>query len=123
MDIHSHVIYGVDDGAETIQDSRAMLALAAALAAACFVRVYDSAHLRRHPLQKVKMMKLLVTGEPAEDKPGLSYSFRMGVGFVKKPGNFDSSGDCGFGRHGYSRHAGGCQHVGRLGRVHERGPR
>ena len=64
---------------------------------ACFVRVYDSAHLRRHPLQKVKMMKLLVTGETAEDKQGLSYSFRMGVAFAKKPGNFDSSGDCGFG--------------------------
>jgi hypothetical protein len=64
---------------------------------ACFVRVYDGAHLKRHPQQKVKMMKLLVTGEPAEDKPGLSYSFRMGVAFVKRPGNFDSSGECGLG--------------------------
>lgn len=64
---------------------------------ACFVRVYDSAHLRRHPLQKVKVMKLLVTAEAEEERPGLSYSFRMGVAFVKKPGNFDSSGSCGFG--------------------------
>jgi hypothetical protein len=61
---------------------------------ACFVRVYDPGHLARHPLQKVKAMKLLVTGEPAEDSPGLSYSFRMGVAFVKRPGNFDSSGAC-----------------------------
>lgn len=64
---------------------------------ACFVRVYDGAHLARHPLQKVKMMKLLVTAERAEEKPDLSYSFRLGVAFTKKPGNFDSSGDCGFG--------------------------
>jgi hypothetical protein len=61
---------------------------------ACFVRVYDSAHIARHPLQKVKAMKLLVTGEQAQDKPGLSYSFRMGVSFVKRRGNFDSSGEC-----------------------------
>jgi hypothetical protein len=62
---------------------------------ACFVRVYDGAHIARHPLQKVKAMKLLVTGERAQDKPGLSYSFRMGVNFVKRRGNFDSSGECG----------------------------
>jgi hypothetical protein len=62
---------------------------------ACFVRSYDSAHLARHKLQKVKAMKLLVTGEPFEEgSPGLSYSFRMGVSFVKRPGNFDSSGSC-----------------------------
>jgi hypothetical protein len=64
---------------------------------ACFVRTYDSAHLARHPLQKVKMMKLLVTAERVEEKPDLSYSFRLGVAFTRKPGNFDSSGDCGFG--------------------------
>src|ERR1700683_3986298 len=29
VDIHSHIVFGVDDGAKTIEDSLAMLALAA----------------------------------------------------------------------------------------------
>jgi protein-tyrosine phosphatase len=37
IDIHSHVICGVDDGAETIQESRAMLALAAECGTAAIV--------------------------------------------------------------------------------------
>jgi hypothetical protein len=61
---------------------------------ACFVRVYDQPHLNRHPLQKVSAMKLLITAEKAEDAPGLRYSFRLGVKFTKRPGDFDSSGDC-----------------------------
>jgi hypothetical protein len=62
---------------------------------ACFVRVYDSAHLARHPLQKVKSMKLLVTGEKSSDLPVLGYSFRLGLNFRSRKGNFDSSGSCG----------------------------
>jgi hypothetical protein len=62
---------------------------------ACFVRVYDSAHLARHPLQKVKSMKLLVTGEKSSDLPVLGYSFRIGLNFRARKGNFDSSGSCG----------------------------
>jgi hypothetical protein len=61
---------------------------------ACFVRRYDSAHLVRHPLQKVAAMKLLVTAEKTEQDPALSYSFRLGVKFTKRPGDFDSSGFC-----------------------------
>jgi len=62
---------------------------------ACFVRVYDAAHLARHPLQKVKSMKLLVTGEKSSDLPVLGYSFRLGLNFRNRKGNFDSSGSCG----------------------------
>ena len=68
---------------------------------ACFVRAYDGAHLAAHPLQKVKSMKVLVTAEKDEqpaaptDSAGLGYSFRMGVTFTRRPGNFDSSGSCG----------------------------
>src|SRR3954465_1467265 len=61
---------------------------------ACFVRLYDAAHLARHPLQKVNAMKLLITAEIAEDEV-LNYSFRLGLAFRNRPGNFDSSGDCG----------------------------
>jgi hypothetical protein len=62
---------------------------------ACFVRRYDAAHLAKHSLQKVSAMTLLITAETdAEDKT-LNYSFRLGVKFRHRPGNFDSSGNCG----------------------------
>jgi len=65
---------------------------------ACFVRVYDADHLARHPLQKVSAMKLLVAIERVPEDKMLNYSFRLGVKFRKRPGDFDSSGDCGHGR-------------------------
>jgi hypothetical protein len=61
---------------------------------ACFVRRYDSAHLAPHPLQKVSAMKLLVSTDKSEESAAFNYSFRMAVNFVKRAGNFDSSGDC-----------------------------
>jgi hypothetical protein len=61
------------------------------------VRAYDAAHLAGHPLQKVSAMKLLVTAEKGEEGAGLSYSFRLGVKFTKRPGDFDSSGFCNHG--------------------------
>jgi hypothetical protein len=64
----------------------------------CFVRVYDPDHLARHPLQKVSAMKLLVAAERVPEDKLLNYSFRLGVKFRKRPGDFDSSGDCGHGR-------------------------
>jgi hypothetical protein len=62
---------------------------------ACFVRRYDADHLKQHPLQKVSAMKLLLTVESVPDDPALQYSFRIGVNFRNRPGNFDSSGSCG----------------------------
>ncbi len=64
----------------------------------CFVRRYDAAHLARHPLQKVGMMKLLVTAEMLPEAESLNFSFRVGVRFRHRPGDFDSSGDCAHGR-------------------------
>ncbi len=64
---------------------------------ACFVRNYDADHMAQHLLQKVTVMKLLISAEktdPKEDKV-LQYSFRLGVNFRDRPGNFDSSGECG----------------------------
>ena len=64
---------------------------------ACFVRAYDAEQLAQHPLQKVSVMRLLISAEktdPKEDKV-LEYSFRLGVAFRDRPGNFDSSGECG----------------------------
>jgi hypothetical protein len=63
---------------------------------ACFVRNYDVQHLAQHPLQKVSAMKLLITAEKTDpDDQVLDYSFRLGVNFRDRPGNFDSSGECG----------------------------
>ena len=62
---------------------------------ACFVRRYDAAHLAQHQLQKVSVMKLLVTAEYDADFKALEYSFRLGVNFRDRPGDFDSSGECG----------------------------
>ena len=60
---------------------------------ACFVRSYDADHLALHPKQKVAAMKLLMTTEkPPGEKT--SYSFRIGVNYRNRSGDFDSSGDC-----------------------------
>jgi hypothetical protein len=62
---------------------------------ACFVRRYDAEHMAQHPKQKVTAMKLLLTAELVPDDKVLNYSFRLGVNFRDRPGDFDSSGDCG----------------------------
>jgi hypothetical protein len=62
---------------------------------ACFVRRYDAAHMAQHPKQKVTVMKLLITAEMVPDDKVLEYSFRLGVNFRDRAGDFDSSGDCG----------------------------
>jgi hypothetical protein len=61
---------------------------------ACFVRRYDPDHLVRHPKQKVSAMKLLVTAEIPSDEKTTNYSFRLGVRYRHRPGDFDSSGFC-----------------------------
>jgi hypothetical protein len=61
---------------------------------ACFSRHYDAEHLAEHPLQKVSVMRLLVSAERNPEDKTLQYSFRLGVNFRNRPGDFDSSGDC-----------------------------
>ncbi len=60
---------------------------------ACFARHYDAQHMAQHPLQKVTVMKLLLSAERDDDKK-LTYSFRLGLNFRKRAGDFDSSGNC-----------------------------
>jgi hypothetical protein len=62
---------------------------------ACFARHYDAEHMAQHPLQKVSVMKLLISTEKDPDFPNFQYAFRLGVSFRDRPGNFDSSGNCG----------------------------
>ena len=49
---------------------------------------------RKHPKQKVGAMKLLVQAEYAPEDKITNYSFRLGVKYRNRPGNFDSSGYC-----------------------------
>jgi hypothetical protein len=65
---------------------------------ACFTRSYDSEHLAEHPQQKVSAMKLLLTAEKYPEDNEINYSFRLGVKYRNKSGNYDSSGDCGHGK-------------------------
>jgi hypothetical protein len=62
---------------------------------ACFVRRYDPDYLARHPKQKVSAMKLLMTAEIPPDENTTNYSFRLGVKYRHRSGDFDSSGGCG----------------------------
>ena len=74
-------------------DARLFAGIPGKTAYACFVRTYAADHLARHPKQKVAVMKLLMT---AEHPPGeeMNYSFRLGVNYRHRPGDFDSSGFC-----------------------------
>jgi len=64
----------------------------------CFTRAYDSSHLAEHPQQKVSAMKLLLTAQKFPEDNEMNYSFRLGVKYRSKSGNYDSSGDCGHGK-------------------------
>jgi hypothetical protein len=87
-----------DDNPDTAYAARMFAENAGkARAFACFIRRYDAEHMAQHPLQKVTVMKLLVTAEKTPDDKYLEYSFRLGVNFRDRPGNFDSSGNCGHG--------------------------
>ncbi|WP_291608113.1 hypothetical protein [Bradyrhizobium sp.] len=61
---------------------------------ACFIRHYDADHLARHPEQKVAAMKLLALAEYEQEDRKLHYSFRLGVKYRHRRGDFDSSGSC-----------------------------
>lgn len=64
-----------------------------ARAAACFVRVYDEAHLKAHPQQNVTTMTMLVDGEP--DDAGRYYALSLGVTFRGSDSQMRASGGCG----------------------------
>ncbi|UFZ03796.1 hypothetical protein LQG66_32090 [Bradyrhizobium ontarionense] len=61
---------------------------------ACFTRRYTPDHLAQHPKQKVRAMQLLVTAEIPQGESIMGYSFRLGVNYRDRAGDFDSSGSC-----------------------------
>jgi hypothetical protein len=86
---------GIDKAKADAFDIRMFASPPGKKAYACFVRHYDPDHLARHPKQKVSAMKLLMTAEIPSDEKTYNYSFRLGVRYRHRSGDFDSSGDCG----------------------------
>ena len=85
---------GIDKAKADAFDVRMFVTAPGKKAYACFVRRYDPDHLARHPKQKVSAMKLLVTAEIPSDENITNYSFRLGVKYRHRSGDFDSSGFC-----------------------------
>ncbi|TAI62412.1 hypothetical protein [Bradyrhizobium sp. Leo170] len=92
---HSHAEDGVDSAKTAAFDNRIFAGPLAEKTYACFVRRYDASHLAQHLKQKVSAMKLLVTAENAREEKTTSYSFRLGIKYHHRTGNFDSSSFCG----------------------------
>jgi hypothetical protein len=67
-------------------------------AVACFVRTYDAAHLARHRKQTVSAMRVLVAAEKLEGDTSLSYSYKLGVNFRNRKGDYVSNFNCGHAR-------------------------
>lgn len=84
----------VDKARAAAFDNRLFAGPLGASAYACFVRRYDANHLMQHPQQKVSAMKLLITAEEAPEDKTVNYSFRLGLKYRHRTGNFDSSGYC-----------------------------
>ena len=85
---------GVDKARAAAFDKRLFAGPVGARTYACFIRRYDANHLAQHPRQKVNAMKLLVTAENPPKEKTTNYSFRIGVKYRHRSGNFDSSGYC-----------------------------
>jgi hypothetical protein len=90
----SHAQDGVDKATAAAFDNRVFAGPPGQKTYACFVRRYDAGHLAQHPRQRVSAMKLLVTAENPPEEKTTNYSFRLGVKYRHRPGNFDSSGYC-----------------------------
>jgi hypothetical protein len=90
----AHAEDGIDKAKADRLDAKVFGGNPGKKASACFVRRYDDDHLARHPRQKVGALLLLLAADVEEGETELSYSFRLGVKFRDRPGDFDSSGGC-----------------------------
>jgi hypothetical protein len=86
---------GIDKARADAFDVRMFAKSPGKKAYACFARRYDPDHLARHPQQKVSAMKLLVSAEIPPEEQTTNYSFRLGLKYRHRSGDFDSSGSCG----------------------------
>lgn len=96
------LLLALGPGVQAAEDTDAALARdllgavpVGAPARACFVRVYDAAHLVHHPQQQVTRMILFVSGERDAETKTVQYAFRMAVGTRETPSGLETSGSCG----------------------------
>jgi hypothetical protein len=89
----SHAQDGVDKAKADAFDVRMFAGHPGKKTYACFLRRYDANHLAQHPKQKVGAM-LLVSAEVPKEENTINYSFRLGVKYRHRAGDFDSSGFC-----------------------------
>ncbi len=85
----------VDSAKSAAFDNRIFAGPLAEKPRACLVRRYDADHLAQHPKQKASAMKPLLTAENVPEEKTTNYSFRLGIKYRRRTGNFDSSGFCG----------------------------
>ena len=91
----THAQDGVDKARADAFEVRMFAGQPGKKAYACFLRRYDANHLAQHPKQKIAAMKLLVAAEAPNEENTINYSFRLGVKYRHRSGDFDSSGFCG----------------------------
>ena len=68
-------------------------------ASACFTRVYDTAHLRSHPKQKITAMTMLMSYEKAHSAPDLILNIALAITRRGDPAALYSQGGCGYDEH------------------------
>jgi hypothetical protein len=90
----SHADDNIDSAKAAAFDKRIFAGPLAEKTHACFVRRYDANHMAQHPQQKVSAMTLLVAAENVAEEKTAGYSFRLGIKYRHRTGNFDSSGFC-----------------------------
>jgi hypothetical protein len=66
---------------------------------ACFSRVYDAAHLRSHPRQKITTMTMLMSYEKAHSSPDLILNIALAITRRGDPAALYSQGGCGYDEH------------------------
>lgn len=89
----AHAQDALDPAKAAAFDKRVFAGRVGEKAFACFVRRYDATHLKQHPKQKVSAMKILVTAGNPPGEP-TAYTYRLGVQFRNRPGNFDGNSSC-----------------------------
>ncbi len=63
---------------------------------ACFTRIYDDGHLRSHPQQNVRTMKMLVTAATPGEGPN-DYQLDIASTFRSRKGTLRTGGSCDLG--------------------------
>jgi hypothetical protein len=62
----------------------------------CFARIYDDAHMKQHPKQKVRQMSFLMNVKYLKENNLYRYNFTMHVSMKGRSKMLETSGECGW---------------------------